>query len=65
MVVNSISIVLSAATSLDWKKQDTHDKQFANQLLKVTHTHEGDNIVITDQNILGDHLRLEKPASSA
>ena len=54
MVVNSVSIMLSAVTSLDWKRQATHDKKFAAQLLKVTHAHEGNNIIITDKTVLQD-----------
>lgn len=47
IVVNSVSISLSALTSLDWQKQATHDKQFAAQLSKVTHIHEGGDVVVT------------------
>lgn len=54
VIVNSLSIMLAAATSLDWKKQGTHDKQFAAQLLKVTHVHEGDIVVITAKSLLRD-----------
>jgi hypothetical protein len=48
--------MLSALTSLDWKKQATHDKKFAAQLLKVTHKHDGNNVIITDKEILRDIL---------
>jgi hypothetical protein len=58
VVVNSFSVMLSAVTSLDWKKQATHDKQFAAQLLKIRHTHEGDNIVITDKTIFQEKASL-------
>jgi hypothetical protein len=45
-VINSISVGLSAVTSLDWKQQSTHDRAFARQLCKVAHIHEGEQIVV-------------------
>ncbi|KAH8805654.1 hypothetical protein F5884DRAFT_454526 [Xylogone sp. PMI_703] len=48
IVVNSLSIMLSALTSLDWQKQATHDKKFAQQLVKVSHVHDGSEIFITE-----------------
>jgi hypothetical protein len=47
IVINSISIALSALTSLDWQSKTTHEKKFAQQLIKVTHVHEGANVVVT------------------
>ena len=47
IVINSVSIALSALTSLDWQSKTTHDKKFAQQLIKVTHVHEGANVVVT------------------
>jgi len=41
VVVNSISIMLSALTSLDWQSKETQDKAFAQQLCGVMHLHEG------------------------
>jgi len=49
VIINSISISLSALTSLDWKQQSTHDKAFAQQLCKVAHIHEGEQIVVTSK----------------
>lgn len=54
-MINSISISLSALTSLDWKKQTTHDKAFAEQLCKVAHIHEGEQIVVTSK-LVGDEM---------
>jgi len=47
IVINSVSIALSALTSLDWQSKTTHEKKFAQQLVKVTHVHEGEQVVIT------------------
>ena len=49
IIINAISISLSALTSLDWKKQVTHDRVFAAQLCKVAHIHEGDQIVVASR----------------
>jgi len=53
IVINSISVVLSALTSLDWEQQSTHDRTFARQLCKVAHIHEGEQIVVRS-NLSGD-----------
>lgn len=50
-MVNSLSISLSALTSLDWKKQVTHEKKFAEMLLKVGHVHDGGDVVITEKEV--------------
>lgn len=34
VIINSISVSISALTSLDWKKQVTHDAAFAQALVK-------------------------------
>jgi len=47
VVVNSVSIALSALTSLDWQSKTTHERKFAQQLIKVTHVHDGANVVVT------------------
>lgn len=47
IVINGVSVALSALTSLDWKQQSTHDKAFAQQLCKVAHIHEGEQILVT------------------
>jgi hypothetical protein len=47
IVVNSVSIALSALTSLDWQSNTTHEKKFAQQLVKVAHVHEGAQVVVT------------------
>ncbi|RDL37395.1 Uncharacterized protein BP5553_04828 [Venustampulla echinocandica] len=51
IIVNSISVALSALTSLDWKFESTNDRQFAEQLCKIVHIHEGDQIVITRKGL--------------
>jgi uncharacterized membrane protein YidH (DUF202 family) len=52
IVINSISITLSALTSLDWQSKTTRDIKFARQLVKVTHVHEGGQVVVTaDQKV--------------
>lgn len=51
IVINSISIALSALTSLDWQSKTTHERKFAQQLIKVTHVHEGGQVVVTDQKL--------------
>ncbi|KAF4635192.1 hypothetical protein G7Y89_g2901 [Cudoniella acicularis] len=56
IVVNSISISLSALTSLDWKSKTTNDRLFAEQLVKVVHVHEGERIVVLRK---GQALELE------
>lgn len=35
IIINGVSISIAAITSLDWKKQTTHDKAFELQLLKL------------------------------
>lgn len=49
VVINSLSVAIAALTSLDWKKQATHDRAFAEQLCKVAHIHEGEQIVVTSK----------------
>jgi hypothetical protein len=52
IVVNSVSITLSALTSLDWQSKSTHERQFAQQLIRVTHVHDGGQVVVTaDQKL--------------
>lgn len=34
IIINGVSVSIAAITSLDWKKQVTHDKAFEMQLLK-------------------------------
>jgi len=46
VVINSISISISALTSLDWKKQITNDRAFAEQLFKVADVGEGEQLVV-------------------
>jgi len=57
IVINSISVALSALTSLDWTSQATQDTKFAQQLSAVTHVHEGDMIRIVrkiDRELRGE-----------
>ncbi|KAH8671807.1 hypothetical protein BGZ60DRAFT_405965 [Tricladium varicosporioides] len=46
IVVNSLSISIAALTSLDWKSKSTNERLFAEQLLRISHVHEGDRIVV-------------------
>ena len=50
-MINSVSIALSALTSLDWQSETTHERKFGQQLIKVMHVHEGGQVVITDQKL--------------
>jgi hypothetical protein len=51
-VINSVSIALSALTSLDWQSTARKDRHFAQQLIAVTHLHEGGQVVLTaDQKL--------------
>ncbi|KAG9231748.1 hypothetical protein BJ875DRAFT_357699, partial [Amylocarpus encephaloides] len=52
ITVNSLSITIAALTSLDWKFQSTNDRVFAEQLLKIVGTQEGEQIVITRKRLL-------------
>lgn len=49
--MNSISVALSALTSLDWKFESTNDRLFAEQLCKIAHLHDGNQIIITKKGI--------------
>ncbi|PQE10885.1 hypothetical protein CJF32_00007724 [Rutstroemia sp. NJR-2017a WRK4] len=46
IVINSISVGLSALTSLDWQSQATTDRKFAQMLREVAHVHEGTGVVV-------------------
>lgn len=50
IVINSISVVLSALTSLDWQSMSRKERTFANQLVKVAHVHDdaGQVVLIVD-----------------
>jgi len=63
IVINSISVTLSALTSLDWSSQATQDTKFAKQLTSVTHVHEGDLIRIVKK--IDRELRGEGSGSDA
>ena len=52
VVVNSISIAISALTSLDWKFEATNERQFAEQLLKIVEGQEGEQIIITKKALV-------------
>lgn len=41
LIVNALSVALSALTSLDWRDIKEKEQEFADLLLKVGHTHEG------------------------
>lgn len=51
IVINAVSISLSALTSLDWQTSSTHDREFAQQLIKISHTHEGGQVVVTNDKL--------------
>jgi hypothetical protein len=47
ILVNSVSVTLSALTSLDWQSASTREKKFLQQLEKVTHIHnDGSKLVL-------------------
>ena len=47
-MINSISVVLSALTSLDWQSMARKDRKFAKQLVTVAHVHdEAGQVVVT------------------
>ncbi|KAB8301525.1 hypothetical protein EYC80_003374 [Monilinia laxa] len=41
IVINSLSVTLSALTSLDWQSQAVTDRRFAQMLSQISHVHEG------------------------
>ena len=52
IVINSVSIALSALTSLDWQSTARKDRKFAQQLVTVTHVHDGSQVLLTaDQKL--------------
>jgi hypothetical protein len=59
IIVNAVSISLSALTSLDWQKRSTHEKKFADMLAQAAHLHvermsNGQaNVVITNKYEVG------------
>ena len=51
LVINSVSIGLSALTSLDWQQRKTHERKFAEMLSQIVHVHDGaGRIVIVGAN---------------
>ncbi|KUJ07239.1 uncharacterized protein LY89DRAFT_790012 [Mollisia scopiformis] len=47
IIINASSISLSALTSLDWKRQKTHDRVFADQLCRIAHAQvDGDGQIV-------------------
>jgi len=46
IIINSVSISISALTSLDWKQQATHDRAFVKQLAKVAGVDTGESLVV-------------------
>ncbi|KAM3068062.1 hypothetical protein ACMFMF_009428 [Clarireedia jacksonii] len=46
IVINSISVGLSALTSLDWQSQATTDRKFAQMLSQVAHVHDGRAVIV-------------------
>jgi hypothetical protein len=59
IIVNAISISLSAVTSLDWQKKSTHEKKFAEMLTQTARLHvermsdSQANVVITNRYGIG------------
>lgn len=48
IVINSVSVTLSALTSLDWQSMSRKDRKFAQQLVKVAHVHdEAGQVLVT------------------
>ncbi|KAF7900699.1 uncharacterized protein EAF01_008001 [Botrytis porri] len=41
IIINALSVTLSALTSLDWQSQATIDRKFAQMLSQISHVHEG------------------------
>ncbi|ATZ52039.1 hypothetical protein BCIN_07g05650 [Botrytis cinerea B05.10] len=41
IIINALSVTLSALTSLDWQSQATTDRQFAQMLSQISHVHDG------------------------
>lgn len=41
LIINAVSVALSALTSLDWRDIKEKEQEFADMLLKVGHTHVG------------------------
>ncbi|RAL64228.1 hypothetical protein DID88_002120 [Monilinia fructigena] len=41
VIINSLSVTLSALTSLDWQSQAVTDRRFAQMLSQINHVHEG------------------------
>ncbi|TGO26055.1 hypothetical protein BPAE_0067g00270 [Botrytis paeoniae] len=41
IIINALSVTLSALTSLDWQSQATTDRKFAQMLSQISHVHEG------------------------
>ncbi|KAA8572052.1 hypothetical protein MFRU_018g00780 [Monilinia fructicola] len=41
IVINCLSVALSALTSLDWQSQAVTDRRFAQMLSQISHVHEG------------------------
>jgi hypothetical protein len=46
IVINSVSVAIAAVTSLDWKKQATHNREFAKQLSEIVHVHDGEEVLV-------------------
>ncbi|KAH8589294.1 hypothetical protein B0O99DRAFT_637297 [Bisporella sp. PMI_857] len=58
IIINAISVSLSALTSLDWKQQVTHNAEFARQLCSVTHIHEGDQVLVATKKDGEEGIRM-------
>ncbi|KAF7863119.1 hypothetical protein EAF04_007202 [Stromatinia cepivora] len=56
IVINAISVTLSALTSLDWQSQATTDRKFAQMLNQISHVHEAEGRVV----VLGKERLLEE-----
>jgi len=56
-----VSISLSAATSLDWKRQATHDHELVARLASLM----GEEVVLMKRGDGGDRLKMEDVGGQA
>jgi hypothetical protein len=54
IVVNAVSVVLSALTSLDWRNEILREKEFLKSLLATVDFHSDGNITLSARKISGN-----------
>lgn len=59
IIINALSISLSAATSLDWKLQITHDNELITRLQKVASC-KGEEVILVRRGDVEDGLRMRR-----